>query len=490
MTLLLGIDVGRTALEVVAMDTRSGAIEASTKIPHSTTVPHPGFAEQHVEDYARSCGAALIDVVAALGERRRTIAAMAVTGAHATVLLDGGGDPVGGAVTEMDQRSGAICTELTASVDADALRTTGRRAEPGLTVPTLLWLQQHQPEQLARAKTVFTPKDYVGYWLTGKIASDPSAAAKTLAFDGATGRWSTTLLDHVELASSLFPGIDSSIGILGDLLPEHGETLGLTGLPVIRGASDDSAIASSLGVCGPPLGSLVLNTRSELLLPQRPWRVDERWRFAAQRHLDECALVGRLSSTEATIDWYGNVLCDGERLAAEMRGDDAFDLICDAASTSQPGARGLVYLPGERSALIGMTPAHDKADVSRAVLEGMAFEVAGMLRTTTAPEQLRIGGALADKPFWRQLLADIVGCEVCTTTSPASAAHGAALMAGCGAGVFDSIDQACERLVHPTARSYCDQVSHHKYETVRAAGLGLRHDLQAHMTTLAALDDS
>ena len=160
----------------------------------------------------------------------------------------------------------------------------------------------------------------------------------------------------------------------------------------------------------------------------------ERWTTAAgcvsRRFADAtvAAIERALREWPAMLHWYRDVLCDGERLAAEMRATDPLQIICEAASTSPAGAEGLSFTI---DGFTGLTPRHTKADVSRAVLEGCAHAIAASVPTTLAIDDVRLTGAMANNAFWRQLLADTLDAPV-TAVASASAAHGAALIAACG----------------------------------------------------------
>jgi xylulokinase len=207
--------------------------------------------------------------------------------------------------------------------------------------------------------------------------------------------------------------------------------------------------------------------------------------------------MGVMLAAGGALRWYRDVLCDGEKMAAEIRGADPYEIIADTASTARPGAGGLVFLPylmGERTpyddamargALVGLTARTTKAEVSRAVLEGITFGLCDALDLVReAPsagsiQEIRATGGGARSRFWRQMMADVFGAPVAVTTSTEGPAFGAALLGGVAAGAFASVEEACEALVQVRARVTPDPTATDRYRDVHAAYRALTADRRA-----------
>jgi xylulokinase len=217
--------------------------------------------------------------------------------------------------------------------------------------------------------------------------------------------------------------------------------------------------------------------------------------------------MGVMLAAGGALRWYRDVLCDGERMAAEIRGVDPYEILTDSASTARQGAGGVVFLPylmGERTphadaaaraALIGVTARTTKADVSRAVLEGITFGLADSLdlvRSTPGAgeiREIRVTGGGARSDFWRRMMADVFGAEVAVVTSGAlGPAFGAALLAAVAAGSFGSVEQACDALVHVTSRITPDPIASARYRDIHAIYRSLYGDLQARFRDLGAIE--
>jgi xylulokinase len=215
--------------------------------------------------------------------------------------------------------------------------------------------------------------------------------------------------------------------------------------------------------------------------------------------------MGVMLSAGGALRWYRDVLGDGERLAAELQGVDPYEIITDTASTARIGAGGVVFLPylmGERTphndasargALIGLTARTTKADISRAVLEGITLGLADsldLIRETNpgAAAEIRLTGGGARSLFWRQLMADVFDTPVVVTSSTEGAAFGAALLGGVAAGLFASAPEAADALVHVTKRLTPEPAAATRYREIHAVYRGLYGDLKERFRALGRLE--
>ncbi|MFT3773387.1 MAG: FGGY family carbohydrate kinase [Minicystis sp.] len=190
MGLLIGIDVGTSGLKAIAIDETSGRVEASATHGYPLSTPRPGWAEQDAEDFASALRLALREIASSLGARARQVKAIGLTGQmHTAVLLDAERRPVRPAILWCDTRTTAECVAIREKLGDEGLRRhTGNRALEGFTLPKLLWLRAHEPDNFARADKVLMPKDYAGFLLTGELGADVSDASGTLAFESGRAR--------------------------------------------------------------------------------------------------------------------------------------------------------------------------------------------------------------------------------------------------------------------------------------------------------------
>jgi xylulokinase len=511
MALFLGLDVGTSGLKAIAVDPERGAVVASETRDYPLSTPRTGWAEQDAEDFATAAVEALAAIARALGPRAAEVRAIGLTGQmHSAVVLDADDAPIRPAILWCDTRTTAECAAIRERLGDDGLaRTVGNRALEGFTLPKLLWLRTNEPASFARARRVLMPKDFVGLRLTGVSATDVSDAAGTLAFDSGARRFSPEVLAAFDLPASMFPPAAESIEPLGPILPEVARATGLPSTTrVVRGAADNAAGAVGLGVVRAGRAMASIGTSGVVLAHTDAYVVEPAMRLHsfASAVPGKHYLMGVMLAAGGALRWYRDVLCDGETMAAELSRTDAYQIITDAASTSRPGAGGVVFLPylmGERTphpdalargAFVGMTARTTKADLSRAVLEGITFglcdslDLMRSLDASLAAGEIRLTGGGAKSPFWQKLMADVFGVRVAITTSTEGPAYGAAILAAVGAGAFASVEEACDALVHVTKTVAPDPAESARYRDVHAVYRALYGDLRDRFRALARLD--
>ncbi len=510
MAILIGVDVGTSGLKAIAVDGERGQILASVTESYPLDTPRPGWAEQDPQDYADAAVAALRSLAAHLGPRVAEVRSIGLTGQmHTAVLLDDNHEPVRPAILWCDTRTSAECALIRETMGDEGLRhSVGNRALEGFTLPKLLWLRAHEPEALGRTRVVLMPKDFVGHRLTGELGADVSDASGTLAFDPAARAFCQGILDRFELPASLFPPVGESCSLLGTLAKGLAVATGLPeGLPVARGAADNAAGAVGLGVVRPGRAMASIGTSGVVLAHTPGYAVEPEMRLHSFCHAvpGQYYAMGVMLSAGGALRWYRDVLGDGERLAAELRRVDAYEIIGDTASTARPGSGGLIFLPylmGERTphndasargAFIGLTARTTKADVSRAVMEGISFGLADSLDLIRAVhpgsvDEIRFTGGGARRPFFRQLLADVFDAPVAVTTSAEGPAFGAALLGAVAAGLFSSVEEVADTLVHVSRRLAPEPQAAARYREIHAVYRGLYTDLRDHFRQLAQLE--
>lgn len=512
MGYLIGIDVGTSGLKAIAIDEERGAVVASATCGYPLSTPHPGWAEQDPADFEHALGAALRSVTGALGKGALSVRSVGITGQmHTAVLLDEARRPVRPAILWCDTRTPAECEAIRAKLGDDGLRrAVGNRALEGFTLPKLLWLRRNEPDALALTARVLMPKDYAGFLLTREIGADVSDASGTLAFDPGRRAWSDEVLAAFDLPASLWPSAGDSTSILGQLTDEMAAATGLpAGTPVARGAADNAAGAVGLGVVRAGRAMASIGTSGVILAQTEGYAVDPEMRLHTFCHAVPARyyVMGVMLAAGGALRWYRDVLGDGERMAAEIRGIDPYEIITDTASTARLGAGGVIFLPylmGERTphadamargALVGLTARTTKAEISRAVLEGITFGLADSLDlvrevmgSAAKLDEIRVTGGGARSRFWRQMMADVFDATVAVTTSTEGPAFGAAILGGVAAGAFASVAEAADALVHVTSRATPEPTAAARYRESHAAYRGLYGDLRERFRALARLE--
>lgn len=390
------------------------------------------------------------------------------------MLLDAAHRPVRPAMIWADHRSAEQARRLEEALGAHrAYETLGHRVHATYSLAKLLWVREHEPANFATARHVCQAKDYVVQRLTGNLVTDPSDASSTNAYDQRAGRWSEEVLAAADVDPGLFPEIVPATTVVGGVLPESADEVGLiAGTPVVLGGGDGPLAAAGAGVlsavdgCYAYLGSSSwVSTASSAPLhdPQR--------RSMTFDHVvpGQYVPTATMQAGGASLEWAAEVLAPD---AEERFGQ----LLADTADADTSGLYFLPHLLGERSphwntaargAFVGLARHHGRAHVAKAVLEGVAFNLATCLeafRDAGRPVE-RVdaigGGALSD--VWLRTIADVWGCAV-RRRSIAEEANslGAAVTAAVGAELVDGFDVA-RQLSEVTAEFHPDPDRHAEY---------------------------
>jgi xylulokinase len=473
----LGLDVGTSGVKAILV-APSGDVIASATSPLTMATPQQGWAEQDPEAWWQATLASIAAVRTKRGDA--SIAAIGISGQmHSSVFLDRDGRVIRPALLWCDGRTTEECAEITKRVGGEErLRDLASNpALEGFTLPKVLWLRRHEPAAFARLATVLLPKDYIRYRLTGVLATEPSDASATLMYDTAHLRWSEEIMRAVELPMSLLPDVGPSAGVLGKVDGRAGSLTGIAeGTPVVGGGADNACGAAGVGVVAP--GEVVTSwgTSGTVLAPTAKPLVDPRLRAHTFCHVvpDTWYLMGVVLTAGGAFAWYQ------EQLARELAGaSDAALRLNEEAATVPRGAEGLTFLPylqGERTphrdaaargALLGLSLAHTRAHLTRAVLEGICFALRDSLTILQSlglsPNHLLLTGGGAKSALLRQLQSEIFGLPVTTVNREEGPAYGAALLAAVGAGAFADVAAAARATLSRAPLDVPDPNAHLDY---------------------------
>lgn len=480
MPLFLGIDVGTSGVKALLMD-EAGAVVGGATAPLTMQTPHPGWAEQDPDEWWAACRVA---IRSALGNAKLTgddIAAVGLSGQmHSSVLLDRGGDVVRPALLWCDGRTTEECAEITRTVgQAKLRRRASNPALEGFTLPKLLWVRRHESAAWARVAKVLLPKDYVRFRLSGALVTEPSDASATLMYDTPRRRWSEEILSAFDLPLALLPEVGGSAEVTSYISTEGAQQTGLrAGTPIVGGGADNACGAVGVGavVAGEAVASW--GTSGTVLAPTTSPVVDPGMRAHTFCHVvpDTWYVMGVMLSAGGAFSWYR------EWAAAELAEVPDRDALLDAEAARAPiGALGIAFLPylqGERTphrdaaargAFIGLSLAHKREHMTRAVLEGITFGMRDsleVLRGMGLPlARMLLTGGGARSPLLRQMQADVYGLPVVRVNREEGPAFGAALLGAVGARAFPSIRTACKRTLQRLPAERPNRAARRAYES-------------------------
>ncbi|MFN2272272.1 MAG: xylulokinase [Anaerolineae bacterium] len=470
---LLGIDVGTSGSKAILIDA-AGAVKASATTEYPLYTPQPLWAEQNPSDWWAATVSSIKRVLQEEGVRPADVAGVGLTGQmHGLVLLDAQGEVLRPCIMWNDQRTAAQCAAITEKVGLEnVLRLTGNPILPGFTAPKIVWVRENEPEVYANVAKVLLPKDYVRYRLTGGFFGEVSDASGTSMFDVGQRQWSDEMLQALEVPRAWLPEVTESPVVSARISAGAAAETGLLeGTPVVGGGGDQAAQAVGTGIVAEGVVSATLGTSGVVFAASDSYRVEPQGRLHAFCHAvpGMWHLMGVMLSAAGSFRWYRDTLAEVERAQEAETGRDAYDILTEAAAEVAPGCEGLLFLPyltGERTpypdpnargVFFGLTLRHGKAHMTRAVLEGVSYGLLDSLELMRALglsiEQVRASGGGARSPLWRQILADVFDAEIVTVNVTEGAAYGAALLAGVGAGIYPSVNAACEAAIQLTGQT-------------------------------------
>lgn len=464
--LLLGIDLGTSGAKAMLLD-EHGALVASATSAYPISTPRPLWSEQDPDDWWRGVCTAIGLVLESAGADPASIACVGLSGQmHGLVALDAAGEVIRPCILWNDQRTADECAAIEARIGRDTLvRITGKPVLPSFTAPKILWMRRHEPDLAARIAHVLLPKDYIRFRLTGTYFGDVSDASGTSLFDVGARRWSTDLLDALEIPAAWMPEVTESTEVSAYVSVEGARASGLAnGTPVVGGAGDQAAEAVGCGVLAGGV-SVTIGTSGVVFAGMEEYRPDTAGRVHAYCHAAPGTwhVMGVMLSAGGSLRWFRDEFCEREQTLARMQDRDTYEVMMEEAAKIPAGCESLLFLPyltGERcphpdpfarGVFFGLTARHTRAHMLRAVIEGITFGLRDSLELVHAlgihPDTLRISGGGARSALWRQIMADVFGAPVAGVNVAEGAAFGAALLAGTGAGVFASVDEAVRRVV-------------------------------------------
>ncbi len=460
MAFFLGVDVGTGSVKALVVDGRGKAV-ASASEPLALRTPQPGWAEQDPNAWWKAATRAIQRAVGK-GRSARKIDAVGLSGQmHSSVFLDAKNKVIRPALLWCDGRTTAECRDIRERVGEENLRKwVSNPALEGFTLPKILWLRNNEPEAFRRLAKVLLPKDFIRWQLTGALATEFSDAAGTLMLDVANRRWSHDMLNAVELSPDLVPDVGESTAVLGTISAAAAHATGLVaGTPVVGGGADNACGAVGVGAVSPGAVVASWGTSGTVVCPTDAPKVDPGMRAHTFCHAapNTWYVMGVMLTAGGAFSWYR------QHLAPELaRKKDADALLNKEAARAPIGSAGLTFLPylqGERTphrdaqargAFVGLSLAHTRAHLTRAVLEGITFGLRDSLEIIASlgaeVNEVMITGGGANAPFVRQLQADVYGKPVVPVDQPEGPALGAALLAAVGVGGFRDLAAAAQTI--------------------------------------------
>jgi len=481
MRVSIGIDLGSSRVKLLALDDAGESLGVALA-SYPTESRQAGYAEQNPDRWWDALRLAMSELLARPALRGASVAAVGLTGQmHGAVFLDADGSAVRPALMWSDGRAEAEAAEIEERIPRDELvARTGNRSNVSFTAPKIMWVARHEPEVMARTRWIVQPKDALRARMTGEIAGDVSDASATLLFDLRGRHWSDDLCERLEIDRGRLAPLSESEVSAGGLRSEAARALGLpSGISVAVGGADAPAAALGLGLAREQDadGSVLisLGTGGQVLAPVAQPMVDPEGRLHGLCHVvpGQWCVMAAILSAAASLDW-------AVRLLRPDDANGARELLA-AAAKAPAGSDGLLFLPylrGERTphfdpsasgALVGLRIGHGPAEVTRAVLEGVAYALAeglDLMRGLGLEPRAGVVAGGGVNRLWQQIIADVLDMPVALGATEHASARGAALLGATAAGIAPSSVEAVSphpadaRLMEPNqsdARLYAER---------------------------------
>lgn len=454
MKLYIGVDLGTSATKLLLMNAEGAILNTVTK-EYPLEFPQPGWSQQDPADWKR----ALMEGVPELlqGFDGSKVAGIGAGGQmHGLVVLDADDRVIRPAILWNDGRTAKQVDYLNEQIGKKTLsELTANIAFAGFTAPKILWMRENEPENFARIAKIMLPKDYINYVLTGVHSCDYSDASGMLLLDVQHKCWSEKMLDICGISHEQMPKLFESFAPVGTVLPEIAAKLGIPSETVVcAGAGDNAAAAVGTGVVGEGGCNISLGTSGTVFISSENFGVDSNNALHAFAHADGgYHLMGCMLSAASCNKWLMDEIYRTKEYSAEQT----------PITEEKLGENHVFFLPylmGERSPIndtnargtfIGMTMDTTRADLTQAVLEGVAFairdsvEVARSLGITI--DASRICGGGAKSALWKRIFANVLNAQLQCLESEQGPGMGGAMLAMVACGEYPDVKTACEKLV-------------------------------------------
>lgn len=456
MNTFIGIDLGTSSVKLLLV-AGDGTILNSVTQTYKVSYPKDGWSEQNPEDWYSGVIGGIMRLM--VGQDTSAVKGIGVGGQmHGLVVLDKDDKVIRPCILWNDGRTGKQTAYLNETVGKEKLSEyTANIAFAGFTAPKILWLKENEPENYNRITKIMLPKDYIVYRLTGVHATDYSDASGTLLLDVKNRRWSGDMLEVCGISENLLPRLYESYDSVGPLLESVKSELRLSDQVIVcAGAGDNAAAAIGTGVIKNGDCNISLGTSGTVFISRDRFSVDKNNALHSFAHANgNYHLMGCILSAASCNAWWVENVLKTKDFAYEQRGANAL--------RGQNDVFFLPYLMGERSphndtnargAFIGLRPTTTRAQMTLAVMEGVAFALRDCVEVAKASgtriNSTRICGGGSKSPLWRQIIADVLNLPVETPETQEGPAYGAAMLAMVACGEYADIQSVAGELIRIT----------------------------------------
>ncbi len=450
--LYIGIDLGTSAVKLLLMDSEGKIVNIVSR-EYPLSFPHPGWSEQNPEDWYEQTVAGMEELLQ--NADKSQVAGISFGGQmHGLVILDKDDKVIRPAILWNDGRTTEETDYLNNVIGKEKLSEyTANIAFAGFTAPKILWVKNKEPENFARIAKIMLPKDYIAYRLTGVHCTDVSDASGMLLFDVKNRKWSQEMCDICGISVSQLAACYESYEAVGTVLPEVADKLGIpASVKVAAGAGDNAAAAVGTGTVGDNQCNISLGTSGTIFISSKNFGVDQYNALHSFAHADgSYHLMGCMLSAASCNKWWMDDIIGTKEYGEQQK---------EIQKLGENHVYFLPYLMGERSphnnpnaraTFIGMTMDTSRADMTQAVLEGVAFALRDSLEVAKSLginlTRTKICGGGAKSPLWKKIVANVLNLKVDVIESEEGPAMGGAMLAAVACGEYGSVEEIASKVV-------------------------------------------
>ena len=454
MKLYIGIDLGTSAVKLLLMD-EAGSIKNIVTKEYPLEFPQPGWSQQAPQDWHKAVMEGIPELLS--GSDPADVAGIGCGGQmHGLVVLDKDDNVIRPAILWNDGRTAKQVDYLNNVIGKQKLSAmTANIAFAGFTAPKILWMQENEPENFAKIAKILLPKDYITYILTGVHSCDYSDASGMLLLDVQNKCWSKEMLEICGISECQMPKLFESYDCIGTVLPEVAAKLGIpAAVKVAAGAGDNAAAAVGTGTVAEGGCNISLGTSGTVFISSEKFGVDDTNALHAFAHADGgYHLMGCMLSAASCNKWLMDDIFKTDDYPAEQ-----------APITEDKLGRNRVfflpYLMGERSPIndtnargtfTGMSMDTTRADLTQAVLEGVAFAIRDSVEVARSLgieiKSSKICGGGAKSALWKKIMANVLNVQLQCVASEQGPGLGGAMLAMVACGAYPTVADACNALV-------------------------------------------
>ncbi|MDR1079139.1 MAG: hypothetical protein LBL55_10910 [Propionibacteriaceae bacterium] len=466
-----GIDAGTTGTTVMIADLNGNVVGTGYR-EYPCKYPHPGWVEQDISLLWTAVCQAAQEVLAKTGVKPSEIGSVGISSQRGTFVgVDQQWRPLHDSIVWSDARATEEIDAIAQSMGRDRYHeVSGVPLSALWAYAKYKWVRDRQPDLYERAWKFVNGQEWLLHQLgSEELFTDPASLSLNGMSDVNTLDWSDELLDAIGVDRDKLPPVKTPMRQVGVVSRQAAEATGFAeGMPICVGAGDQQCAAIGAGVIREGLSEITIGTASVMVahVDSAKPDPDHSVLFGGHAIPNKWDMEGLAFATGVCLRWWRDTYAQPEIAAAQQTGLDPYDIIGLEAQNAPAGCKGYLFLPffssqvtpyyhdNARGGSFGLSLMHDRGMMARAVMEGGAYElrliVEAMEKVLGRPfEAIRLSGGGAKSPLWCQIQADVYGRPVEKLRVSECTTLGSTILGATGAGVFASIEEAVENMVHP-----------------------------------------